>query len=80
MEEAAPTRASGRRRSIAKALRRGRSAPPQARRRSCSASVFPFSGRLMVRLWLSSGGLDPDRDVRLTIVPPPHTVAIFRAV
>jgi len=24
----------------------------------------------MLRLWLSSGGLDPDRDVRLTVVPP----------
>jgi ABC-type nitrate/sulfonate/bicarbonate transport system substrate-binding protein len=29
----------------------------------------------MLRLWLTSGGLDPDRDVRLTVVPPPHTVA-----
>jgi nitrate/nitrite transport system substrate-binding protein len=40
------------------------------------ASVFPYSVQhYMVRLWLSAGGLDPDRDVRLTIVPPPHTVA-----
>ena len=40
------------------------------------ASVFPYSVQnYMVRLWLSSGGLDPDRDVRLTVVPPPHTVA-----
>src|SRR6201987_4033362 len=40
------------------------------------ASVFPYSVQhYMVRLWLSSGGVDPDRDVRLTIVPPPHTVA-----
>jgi ABC-type nitrate/sulfonate/bicarbonate transport system substrate-binding protein len=40
------------------------------------ASVFPYSVQnYMVRLWLSTGGLDPDRDVRLTIVPPPHTVA-----
>jgi nitrate/nitrite transport system substrate-binding protein len=40
------------------------------------ASVFPYSTHnYMVRLWLSSGGLDPDRDVRLTVVPPPHTVA-----
>jgi nitrate/nitrite transport system substrate-binding protein len=38
--------------------------------------VFPYSVQhYMVRLWLSSGGVDPDRDVRLTIVPPPHTVA-----
>jgi ABC-type nitrate/sulfonate/bicarbonate transport system substrate-binding protein len=40
------------------------------------ASVFPYSVQhYMMRLWLSSGGVDPDRDVRLTIVPPPHTVA-----
>jgi two-component system, oxyanion-binding sensor len=40
------------------------------------ASVFPYSVQnYMVRLWLSSGGLDPDRDVRLVTVPPPHTVA-----
>jgi nitrate/nitrite transport system substrate-binding protein len=40
------------------------------------ASVFPYSAQnYMLRLWLASGGLDPDRDVRLTVVPPPHTVA-----
>lgn len=40
------------------------------------ASVFPYSAQnYMLRLWLTSGGLDPDRDVRLTVVPPPHTVA-----
>src|SRR5439155_13477539 len=40
------------------------------------ASVFPYSVQnYMLRLWLSAAGLDPDRDVRLTIVPPPHTVA-----
>src|ERR1044071_4453004 len=40
------------------------------------ASVFPYSVQhYRVRLWLSSGGVDPDRDVRLPIVPPPHTVA-----
>jgi two-component system, oxyanion-binding sensor len=40
------------------------------------ASVFPYSAQnYMVRLWLSSGGIDPDRDVRLVVVPPPHTVA-----
>jgi two-component system, oxyanion-binding sensor len=44
------------------------------------ASVFPFSVQnYMLRLWLSSGGLDPDRDVRLTVVPPPHTVAHLSA-
>ena len=40
------------------------------------ASVFAYSVQnYMLRLWLSSGGLDPDRDVCLTVVPPPHTVA-----
>ena len=40
------------------------------------ASVFPYSVQTyMLRLWLSSAGLDPDRDVRLAVVPPPHTVA-----
>jgi ABC-type nitrate/sulfonate/bicarbonate transport system substrate-binding protein len=40
------------------------------------ASVFPYSAQnYMLRLWLTSGGVDPDRDVRLTVVPPPHTVA-----
>jgi len=40
------------------------------------ASVFPYSAQnYMLRLWLSSAGLDPDRDVRLVVVPPPHTVA-----
>ena len=40
------------------------------------ASVFPYSPQnYMLRLWLSSAGLDPDRDVRVAVVPPPHTVA-----
>ena len=40
------------------------------------ASVYPYSVQnYMLRLWLSSAGLDPDRDVRLPVVPPPHTVA-----
>lgn len=40
------------------------------------ASVFPFSSHnYLLRLWLASGGIDPDRDVRLTVVPPPHMVA-----
>lgn len=40
------------------------------------ASVFTFSSHNhLLRLWLASGGVDPDRDVRLTVVPPPHMVA-----
>ncbi|MFI5002327.1 MAG: ABC transporter substrate-binding protein, partial [Reyranellales bacterium] len=44
------------------AKRAARGAPPIV-----LASVFPYSAQnYMLRLWLSSGGLDPDRDVRLT--------------
>jgi nitrate/nitrite transport system substrate-binding protein len=44
------------------------------------ASVFPYSVQnYMLRHWLASGGVDPDRDVRLTVVPPPHTVAHLSA-
>jgi two-component system, oxyanion-binding sensor len=40
------------------------------------ASVFTFSSHnYLLRLWLASGGIDPDRDLRLTVVPPPHMVA-----
>ena len=36
------------------------------------AVVFPFSSHnYLLRHWLASGGLDPDRDLRLTVVPPP---------
>jgi two-component system, oxyanion-binding sensor len=55
--------------------RASRGAPPLV-----LASVFPYSVQnYMLRHWLSSGGLDPDRDVRLTVVPPPHTVAHLSA-
>ncbi len=78
MEEAAPDLvASGYAPLVAKALaavvrKRAAAGAPQV----VLASVFPYSAQnYMVRLWLASGGLDPDRDVRLTVVPPPHTVA-----
>jgi nitrate/nitrite transport system substrate-binding protein len=39
------------------------------------AVVFPFSSHnYLLRLWLSAGGIDPDRDVRLVTVPPPKMV------
>jgi len=78
MEEAAPDLvASGHAPLVARAL------AAVVRKRAASgasqvvlASVFPYSPQnYMVRLWLASGGLDPDSDVRLTVVPPPHTVA-----
>ena len=76
IEEAAPELAATRpldARAVAAVVRKRVAA---GRPQIVLASVFPYSVQnYMVRLWLSSGGLDPDRDVRLTIVPPPHTVA-----
>src|ERR1700733_2515843 len=76
IEEAAPELAATKpldARAIAAVVRKRAAA---GRPQLVLASVFPYSVQnYMVRLWLSSGGLDPDRDVRLTIVPPPHTVA-----
>ena len=76
IEEAAPELAATRpldARAVAAVVRKRAAA---GRPQIVLASVFPFSVQnYMLRLWLSSGGLDPDRDVRLTIVPPPHTVA-----
>lgn len=33
---------------------------------------------LLLRYWLAAGGLDPDRDVELTVVPPAQTVDALR--
>ena len=82
MEDAAPDLVgAGHAPLVAKALaavvrqRAARGAP-----RLVLASVFPYSVQnYMLRHWLASGGLDPDRDVRLTVVPPPHTVAHLSA-
>ena len=77
MEEAAPARVAAGTPLDARAL-----AAVVARRKAAGgkpvvlASVFPYSAQnYMLRLWLSSAGLDPERDVRLVVVPPPHTVA-----
>ncbi|MGZ3274129.1 MAG: CmpA/NrtA family ABC transporter substrate-binding protein [Caulobacteraceae bacterium] len=40
------------------------------------AVVFPFSiHNYLLRYWLADGGVDPDRDVRMTVVPPPRMAA-----
>lgn len=40
------------------------------------AVVFPFSiHNYLLRYWLADAGVDPDRDVRLTVVPPPRMAA-----
>lgn len=42
--------------------------------------VHPASmHNLILRYWLASGGIDPDRDVNLTVIPPPQMVANLRA-
>ncbi|MBL8830901.1 MAG: ABC transporter substrate-binding protein [Rhodospirillales bacterium] len=39
------------------------------------AVTFPYSSHnYLLRYWLSSAGIDPDRDVRLVVVPPPRMV------
>ncbi|MBC7905513.1 MAG: ABC transporter substrate-binding protein [Rhodospirillaceae bacterium] len=44
------------------------------------AMVYPVSTHhLELRLWLASAGIDPDRDVRLVVVPPPQMVAHLSA-
>lgn len=44
------------------------------------AMVFPFScHNYQLRDWLESGGIDPDRDVRLVVLPPPLLVDALRS-
>ncbi len=55
-----------------------------ARRRQEGASpitlavVFPFSTHnYLLRDWLAGAGIDPDRDVRLTVAPPPRMTELL---
>jgi nitrate/nitrite transport system ATP-binding protein len=42
--------------------------------------VHPASmHNLMLRYWLASGGIDPDRDVSLTVIPPAQMVSHLKA-
>jgi NitT/TauT family transport system ATP-binding protein len=42
--------------------------------------VFPFScHNYELRYWLAAGGIDPDLDVRLVVIPPPLMVESLRA-
>jgi ABC-type nitrate/sulfonate/bicarbonate transport system substrate-binding protein len=42
--------------------------------------VFPFSShRHLLRRWFAGHGIDPDKDVRIVIVPPPQMVANLKA-
>ena len=43
-------------------------------------AVFPFSShRHLLQRWFSAHGIDPERDVRIVIVPPPQMVANLQA-
>ncbi|GAB4375365.1 MAG: nitrate ABC transporter ATP-binding protein [Elainellaceae cyanobacterium] len=42
--------------------------------------VHPASmHNLLLRYWLASGGIDPDQDVSLTVIPPPQMVSNLKA-
>ncbi len=42
--------------------------------------VAPFSShRHLLRKWLSTQGIDPDRDVRIVVLPPPQMVSNLKA-
>jgi ABC-type nitrate/sulfonate/bicarbonate transport system substrate-binding protein len=42
--------------------------------------VFPFSShRHLLRRWLSAHGIDPERDVRIVVVPPPQMATNLKA-
>jgi nitrate/nitrite transport system ATP-binding protein len=44
------------------------------------ATVHPASmHNLILRYWLASADIDPDRDVNLTVIPPPQMVATLKA-
>jgi ABC-type nitrate/sulfonate/bicarbonate transport system substrate-binding protein len=44
------------------------------------AVVFPYSiHNYLLRYWLAEAGVDPDRDVRLVVVPPPRTAEQLRS-
>jgi len=43
------------------------------------AVVFPFSSHnYLLRSWLASGGIDPDRDLRILVAPPSAMVAMLQ--
>ncbi|EAQ76546.1 MULTISPECIES: nitrate ABC transporter ATP-binding protein [unclassified Synechococcus] len=49
-------------------------------RKPVLAMVHPASmHNLILRAWLASAGIDPDRDVRLIVIPPPQMVATLKA-
>jgi ABC-type nitrate/sulfonate/bicarbonate transport system substrate-binding protein len=56
-------------------MRQARGEPPLV-----FAVVFPFSmHNYQLRYWLAEAGIDPDRDVRLLVVPPPRMAARLKS-
>lgn len=52
------------------AMRRQRSGEPLT-----FGMTFPFSSHnYLLRFWMAAGGIDPDEDVRLVVLPPPFMV------
>ncbi|PDT82471.1 CmpA/NrtA family ABC transporter substrate-binding protein [Sinorhizobium sp. BJ1] len=57
--------------ALATVIRRARTA---GRPRLTLGVTYPFSSHnYEFRYWLAAGGIDPDRDVKLVVVPPPMT-------
>jgi nitrate/nitrite transport system substrate-binding protein len=78
---AADPEAMAQRPVTARALRRLIEADRMAGRpRMRFGMVYPFSTHnYELRAWLAEAGIDPDRDVRLVVVPPPQMVANLSA-
>ncbi len=71
----APPAAMGAALKAAIAARKVSGAPPLT-----MAMVFPFSGHnYELRYWLAASGIDPDRDLRLVVLPPPFTAEALQA-
>ena len=52
----------------------------QGRRKLSFAMVFPDSSHnYLLRYWMASAGIDPDRDLDLVVVPPPQMSNYLRA-
>jgi nitrate/nitrite transport system ATP-binding protein len=69
--------AAGSARALRRVIEQDRAA---GRPRLTFAVVFPQSSHnYLLRYWMADAGIDPDRDVRLTVVPPPQVGHYLRA-
>lgn len=66
--------------AVGEALRRVVQARERAQKTQFTfAMVYPFSAHnYELRYWLAACGIDPDRDVRLVVIPPPLLVDAMR--